>query len=274
MNVSVIGLGQMGVKIAQLYVEKGYQVTVWNRTPSRANGIKGVIIAGSVQEAINKSDFIVICVFDNKAVSEVLEAIGDRTVFKNKTIINLTTGNPAEATKLEIFVNRYNGTYLNGALQVAPDQMGLPGTTILLSGNSKSYNNSQEILSVLGGNLKFIDEKAGASSAMDLATLTWLYGSYVGMIYGAALARANGLKPEAYGNILSEISPDFIRFFQHELSVIQRGDFSITQSPLAISVTATKRIADAIGETGARNEFPELIAGLLKDADEMGFGGE
>jgi glutamyl-tRNA reductase len=34
-EVSVIGLGSMGTTLAQLYLDQGYKVTVWNRTPEK-----------------------------------------------------------------------------------------------------------------------------------------------------------------------------------------------------------------------------------------------
>ncbi|MFD7522111.1 NAD(P)-binding domain-containing protein [Paenibacillus chitinolyticus] len=36
-SVTVIGLGPMGQAMAGVYLERGYQVTVWNRTPDKAD---------------------------------------------------------------------------------------------------------------------------------------------------------------------------------------------------------------------------------------------
>jgi len=38
-RVSVLGLGSMGFTIAQLYLDQGYEVTVWNRTPGKADAL-------------------------------------------------------------------------------------------------------------------------------------------------------------------------------------------------------------------------------------------
>jgi 3-hydroxyisobutyrate dehydrogenase len=34
-SVSVIGLGIMGSELARVLIERGYDVTVWNRTPEK-----------------------------------------------------------------------------------------------------------------------------------------------------------------------------------------------------------------------------------------------
>ncbi|MGV8135243.1 MAG: hypothetical protein AB2L20_08510 [Mangrovibacterium sp.] len=63
--------------------------------------------------------------------------------------------------------------------------------------------------------------------------------------------------------------PDFLK---HEISMISQKEFQISQSPLAISVTATQRIVDAVKAFGFDNRFPEQIALLLKEAQEQGLG--
>ena len=53
MNVGFIGLGQMGRGIAANLLKAGHAVTVWNRTPGRADELKsaGAQVAGSAAEA-------------------------------------------------------------------------------------------------------------------------------------------------------------------------------------------------------------------------------
>jgi 3-hydroxyisobutyrate dehydrogenase-like beta-hydroxyacid dehydrogenase len=236
--------------------------------------LKNVKIADNVLDAIMDSRLSIICVSDNNAVLEILDSIRDKKAFVNKTLLNLTTGSPKEASKLEAIITEHGGEYINGALQVAPDQMGLEGTTILVSGIQNAYSQHKSSLDVLGGNLKYLGEKAAASSAMDLATLTWLYGSYIGLIYGVTLAQQYGLKLEDFSTIIGEITPGFTDFFKHEIDVINREDYRITQSPLPISVSATQRIADSFKELDVIQEFPQTLARILAEADRKGLYNE
>lgn len=269
-RISVIGLGQMGKKLAQLYHKSGYEVTVWNRSKSRTTDLEYVNNAITAYEAISAGALSVICVIDNNAVLEIIEGLSDKNIVAGKTILNLTTGSPAEASALEAIISRNGGSYINGALQVAPDQMGLEGTTVLLSGNRTAYEQNKFFLDVLGGNLKYLGEKAAAASAMDLATLTWLYGSYIGLIYGVKLSQQYGLQLEDFSTIVGEITPGFTEFFKHEIDVINRGDFTISQSPLPISVAATRRIAESFEGLDVIQEFPKALAGILEEADHKG----
>ncbi|WP_257670422.1 NAD(P)-dependent oxidoreductase [Parapedobacter tibetensis] len=273
-KVSVLGLGQMGRKLVQLYVDAGYEVTVWNRTKSKALDLENVKIADHAAEAIASSTLIIICVYDNKGTFGILESLADQQILAHKTIVNLTTGSPKEAGEIEKIISAHGGHYINGAIQAAPDQMGLENTTILLSGNKNAYQQHKGALDILGGNLKHLSEKAAASSAMDLATLTWLYGSYIGLIYGVKLSQWYGLNLEDYGTIIGEITPGFTEFFKYEIDVINREDYRITQSPLTISVAATQRIADTFKELDVLQEFPAVLANILEKADRKGLANE
>ena len=63
-KVMVIGLGRMGSALAMALLKNDYQVTVWNRTASKAVPLveAGAIHAGSVSEGVGANNLIVICV--------------------------------------------------------------------------------------------------------------------------------------------------------------------------------------------------------------------
>lgn len=269
-QITIIGSGQMGTRLAELLVAKGYTVSVWNRTRARADKITGVKVFENLEEAARQSPLIVICVLDYAAVDRILDTIGDKSILDGKTLINFTTADPEEAEALETTLAHVNAGYINGAIQVAPDQMGLPETTIIVSGNQEHFERSRDALAVFGGNIKYLGNRAALASAMDLATLTWLYGSYTGLIHGIVLAQKTGLPLNAFGEILGEITPGFTEFFKHQIGVVEKGDFTVSQSPLSISVAATQRIHDAFRKAGAREDFVKAISDLLQKAESLG----
>lgn len=263
-EITVLGLGQMGVKLAELLLSNGYSVSVWNRTIAKASQLSGVKVIEDINHAVDENAIIVMCVYDYKAVNEVFQNIKDKTTLSEKTIINFTTASPTEAEDFENWLLHNNAKYISGAIQVAPDQMGFPETTIILSGNEEVYKTNQSIFNIFGGNIKYIGNKASLASTLDLATLSWLYGAYVGLMYAVGLSQKAGLKLELLSNTIAEITPGFTEFFKHEIGVIDKGDFTITQSPLAISITATQRIADAVGKYGLDTKFYNNIVAIFK----------
>ncbi len=269
-QITIIGLGQMGTRLAELLLAQDYSVSVWNRTRAKADAIAGVKVFENLEEAIRQSPLIVICVLDYLAVHRIFESIMDKSILTGKTLINFTTADPQEAEQLETMLADLNAGYINGAIQVAPDQMGLPETTIIVSGKNEYFDRSRDVLTVFGGNIKYLGDRAALVSAMDLATLTWLYGSYTGLIHGMVLSQKTGLSLNAFSEILGEITPGFTEFFKHQIGVVEKGDFTISQSPLSISVAAMQRIYNAFRNAGAQPAFIKTISDLLQKAESGG----
>lgn len=271
-EVSVIGLGQMGSTLAKILLKQGHRVTVWNRTTSKVNALveDGAIPANDISSAIAASSFIVICVHDYVASRLILDNKEVTSRLNERTLIQLTTGSPKDASESEVWAKAHGADYLDGAIQVAPEQMARPDTTIFLSGNADAYQRSKTILRTFGGNLKYLGEKISAASAMDLASLSYLYGSMLGFFHAVRICEVEGFSVALLGEIIREISPGFSEFMQYEAGVIQSGDFAITQSPLSISIEATERILKASQEYNLNTDVPKLAVEFLKKAEKAG----
>lgn len=275
-TVAVIGLGQMGATLARLFIEAGMQVRVWNRTRSKAEPLasRGAIVAATAAAAMADAEAVVICVHDYRATHDILSDVAVKSALKGKLLLQLTTGSPQDARDMAALAARIGAGYLDGALQVAPEQMGQPDTTVLVSGSGEDHALARELLAVLGGNVVYLGEDVAAAATMDLATLSYVYGASMGFFQGAALAQAEGLDVGVYGGIVEAMSPSFGAFLRHEGNVIDNGDYAVSQSPLSISIDATGRIEQAMRQKGLRSELPSLIARLLRDAEEAGYGNE
>jgi 3-hydroxyisobutyrate dehydrogenase-like beta-hydroxyacid dehydrogenase len=275
-QVTVIGLGQMGSTLARLLLEAGYRVTVWNRTAAKAGPLveKGAMLASSPLAAIQASSIIVACVHDHAAMRAILGDPGINGALTGKLLLQLTTGSTRDARESEAWMRERGGVYLDGAIQAAPSQMGRPDTPILLAGDEATYREHESLLRVFGGGLNYLGEDAGAAAAIDMATLSYIYGATLGFFHGARIAEAEGFPVDRYGELVAGIGPTFADFLKYEGEVIQSGDFSVGESPLSISVEATARIARAARESGINDEFPSFAASLFQRAEAAGHGDE
>ncbi|MNS71109.1 tartronate semialdehyde reductase [compost metagenome] len=275
-EVSVLGLGAMGVVIARLFLDQGYKVTLWNRTADKADALvaRGALLARSAAEALRASRMAVMCVYDYRAADAIFAMDGVAAAMDGRLLAQLTTGSPKDAREAEAWAHRHGAAYLEGAIQAAPDQMGRPDTPLLVSGAQAVFAEAEPLLKVLAGGIVYLGEKASAAAAMDLATLSSIYGTMLGFLHGARIAEHEGFDVAEYGRIVAGIMPTFAGFLQHEGAVIQSGDFAITQSPMRISVEATQRILQTAQEAGINTEFPAFAAGLFRRADAAGLGGE
>ncbi|HYG69505.1 MAG TPA: NAD(P)-binding domain-containing protein, partial [Anaeromyxobacteraceae bacterium] len=191
-----------------------------------------------------------------------------------RVLVQLTTGSPQDARDAEGWARRHGAEYLDGAIQAAPSQMARPDTTILVSGAAGAFRRSQAVLAVFGGNVKYLGEQIGAAATMDLATLSFVYGAFLGFIQGARTAEAEGLRVDTYGTIVAEMSPGFGAFFKYESEVIHSGDYRVSESPMRISVEATERIAQEARRSGIDARFPTFVASMFERAMAAGHADE
>lgn len=275
-RATVIGLGQMGSTLARLLLQDGYRVAVWNRNAAKAEPLValGAVAAASVAEAVAAGDIVVVCVLDYAAARGILRQDGVAAALQGKLLLQLGTGGVQEARDDEAWAREQGAAYLDGAIQAAPDYMGKPDTPILLSGSQATYRAHEGLLRVFGGGLSYLGEDAGAANAMDMATLSYIYGTALGFMHGVRIAETEGFSAAQYGALVAEIAPSFAGFLKYEAEVIESGDFAIAQSPLRISVEATERIARAARERGINDEIPAFAAKLFQRAADAGYADE
>src|SRR4051794_2145142 len=92
--LTLLGTGTMGTALARAWLAAGHPVTVWNRTPARAEALaaEGATVAPSAAAAVAANRLVVVCLLDAGSVGEALDA-ADLT---GRDLVDLTTGTPAE----------------------------------------------------------------------------------------------------------------------------------------------------------------------------------
>src|SRR4029077_16402485 len=72
LSVACLGLGRIGVGIAQSIQRAGHRLTVYNRTPEKAKSFSGsqTTIARTPREAASGADIVLTCLMDDKSVLE------------------------------------------------------------------------------------------------------------------------------------------------------------------------------------------------------------
>ena len=76
-DVSLIGLGPMGIALARA-LQRGHTLTLWNRTPSRAEALlgQGTVLAADARAAVAASPIVLVCVADYAAWRAILAQPG------------------------------------------------------------------------------------------------------------------------------------------------------------------------------------------------------
>ena len=203
MQVGFIGLGQLGRAMAQRLIDQGVELTVWNRTASKAEGL-GVPVAASPAELAAGCDPIFINVFDSQAVREVLS--GSRGVLaagcEGKTIIDTTTNHFEDVRSLYGLCARQMAHYLEAPIlgSVIPASQGK--VTICVSGVAAAWEVAKPYLEILGEQIFYLPTPTMATRMKLVNNLT--LGAFMAAIAEAlVLGEAAGLERKMVLDILA-----------------------------------------------------------------------
>ena len=91
-KIGFVGLGVMGAPMAGHILDKGYDLTVWNRTPSKAEPLrhKSAKTADSLEDLAQTAEIIFLCVSRTEDVRECLNNMASakpRTLFVDHSTI-------------------------------------------------------------------------------------------------------------------------------------------------------------------------------------------
>ena len=206
-RVAVLGTGKMGGAIARRLKKGGFDVSVWDRTKSKAEALGVGPVATSPADAARGADVVVSMVTGPQAVRDVY--FGDDGVFQassGKTIVDMSTTGPGIAQELE------RGAALHGARLIEAPVIGSTpavnsGSLFILAGAAL-----REDLEVARPVLEQLGEVHYVGDLGSAAALKLIANSYLGIVStGAAeliaAGTAHGIDAEEVLTVLARIWP-------------------------------------------------------------------
>ena len=156
MNVSVLGLGNMGRPIADRLLDAGHAVAVWNRTASVTEplGARGATVLDRPAGAWNHGDVAIVMVSDEGAVGDVL--LGDGGLLgggsQGRTVIDMSTISVDGSAKLAERAEASGTAFLRAPVSGNPAVVKAGNLAIVVSGPRAAYEATREMLADIGPN--------------------------------------------------------------------------------------------------------------------------
>ncbi|MDX3105250.1 NAD(P)-dependent oxidoreductase [Nonomuraea angiospora] len=253
-NISVLGLGLMGTALAASLIEAGHHVTVWNRTPAKADPLvaRGATLAATPAQAVEASSLVIVCLLDYPSVFEVLQD----APLAGRVVANLTTGRPAEAPEMAAWVGERGGEYLDGGIMAVPQMIAQPGALILYSGSRPAFERYEQAFGAMAA-ARYTGEDTGTASLLDLAMLTGMYGQMAGALEALALVRSAKYPLMEF---TTELLIPWINAMSAQLprwvADIEAGDYRTEVSNLEINRSGMENLVRAFEEQGVK---PDLL---------------
>ncbi|MFI5664992.1 NAD(P)-dependent oxidoreductase [Streptomyces sp. NPDC051684] len=225
-DVSMLGLGAMGSAPAAALLGAGRSVTVWNRTPERAEKTvaRGARGAASLREAVTASPVVVACLLTYDSVRATLDPVADE--LRGRTLVNVTTITPTESRQLAAWAAEVGITYRDGAIMVVPDMIGAREGQIFYSGSREAYDAVLPTLDIWATS-EFHGEDAGRASLVDLAMLSGMYQMFAGFIHGAAMVATMGMSATEFAARQAPFLSAMTRGLAAYAEVVDGGDYTV-----------------------------------------------
>ncbi len=273
-KVSIIGLGLMGSALAQATVSEGLDVTVWNRSPAKANAfVDGPArIASTIEEAVDASEVIVVCVRDHDATNEKLRKPTTEERLADKIVVQLSTGTPTQAREASGWAEGVGAHYLDGSIMGFPQDIGTDGLVILYGGDRDTFERYGPVAAAFGGTAMRVGDDPGSAAALDNALLSIYFSFLFGVLNGAAICDAEGIPLADFSEVGKSLMPVFSGVLERSADMIARGSFESEHSTLDTSSGAMAQIAAVIRDAELDGRFIECMRAYIAEATEAGKG--
>ncbi|MFJ7989312.1 NAD(P)-dependent oxidoreductase [Streptomyces sp. NPDC096351] len=271
--VTVVGLGLMGRALAGAFLGAGHPTTVWNRTRSKAADLvaRGAHLAPSIGDALAASPLTIVCLTDYDAVHELLGAEG--VPLDGTTLVNLTSGDSAQARATARWAGERGARYLDGAVMAVPPAIGTAEAIVLHSGPRADFDAHAPALEALG-TVSHLGEDHGLASLYDVAGLAMMWSVLNAWLQGTAMLGRAGVDAAAYAPFARRIAAGVADWLPGYAEQIDAGSFPAEVSALETDARAMEHLIGESEALGVNAELPKLFKAMADRAIAAGHGGE
>jgi len=276
-DVTVIGLGTMGASLAEALIDGGYQITVWNRTASKAAPLieKGAVLADDPGSAIKASPIFIVCVLNYEVTNSILSETRVTQQLPGKVMIQLSSGKPQDAVESERWAHSNQLQYLSGEIMVYPDQIGTESGAILIAGEESVYQRCEPLLKTLAGKTVYLGSQISAPLAYGMAMGSILIGALLGAVQGAQMCQVEGINLNLFASRLAEGDMDTISgALQDLLKRIQDEKFDDSLALISIGADGVDHMLAYAHQHGLNSALPEFFVQTFSKAIDAGLGDE
>ncbi|MDC0712425.1 NAD(P)-binding domain-containing protein [Stigmatella sp. ncwal1] len=272
-KIAVIGSGLMGSALARAFAAAGHDVAVWNRTPSKAKAVGGGTRAmEDLREAVSGRELVVVSLSNYAACSELFSLEGVASALAGTTLVQLTSGSPADAREALEWAKANGVDYLDAAILAYPSFVATDAAMVFYAGSRSVFDRHLETLQAIAKNSIYVDEKIGSAATLDCAILEAYYGSSLAFLHAAAMCEAEGIDPKAFFSHKASFLGLLSVTVDAAQDMIERNDFSGDQCSLNTHVAAIEHIVRLSKDARMSARFPKELLDNYKRAISAGLG--
>jgi 3-hydroxyisobutyrate dehydrogenase-like beta-hydroxyacid dehydrogenase len=206
-RVGFIGLGNMGAPIAANLIASGYEVSVYNRTASKADPLveKGASRADHPRNVLARGGVVFTMLADDRAVEEIVfgkgfpDALGPDGVH-----VSMSTISPALSRRLAARHAQSASAYVAAPVFGRPEAAAARKLWICLAGPPAARERVRPLLAALGQGLFDFGDEPAAANVVKLSGNFLIAAAMEAMAEAFALAEKNGIAPDRIADVFGQ----------------------------------------------------------------------
>ena len=196
-KIGFIGLGNMGLPMAQNLIKAGYHLQVYNRTASKADSLDqaAITLCKTPAEAAAGVPFVVTMLSEDETLKTVVTGPDGllKTLPKDGVHISMSTISPETSQLLSAMHEKAGSHYIASPVFGRPEAAAAKKLFVCTSGQTKAKEMARPILEALGQGVFDFGEGAGNANVLKIAGNFMILASMEMMAEAFTLAEKNGL---------------------------------------------------------------------------------
>jgi len=274
MKLGFIGLGHLGIPIAENLLVNTKQLYVYNRTAGKAGALteKGAVLCPSVRELASLCDIVFSIVSDDAALKQI--TTGDEGIAANLKEggihVCISTILPATAKELSALHLEYNTYYIGSPVMGRPEAARAGKLVFLVSGDAHAIEKVKPLLQQAGGaSVWEIGSEPEAANIAKLCSNLLIISAIEAMAEGIHLAEKSGLDANKWMNVLTQTlfsAPIYINYG----NILLKKAYQPAGFSLRLGLKDVNLMAEQASSVGADLPFGKLLQKRLKADVENG----
>jgi 3-hydroxyisobutyrate dehydrogenase-like beta-hydroxyacid dehydrogenase len=275
LRVAVVGTGRMGSAIVGRLVEASHQVTVFNRTRSRAAALAeehGVAVAATARDAAPAADVIVVSLADDAAVrAAYLGPDGLVAGLRAGTVVaDTSTVDPATIHALGDDVARVGATLIDTPVSGSVSSVQSGKLLVMAGGDEAALARAQPVLDAFASRVISLGP-LGSGATMKLVVNSMVHGLNAALAEALVLAEKAGVVRSAAYEVIAS-SAVAAPFVLYKRAAYENPD----DTPVAFALDLVAKDLDLAATLAARvgADVPQLVTNraVVQRAIDAGLG--
>lgn len=269
-SVAVLGTGLMGAGMARSLIRAGFDVTVWNRNPARAQPLAddGARVAPDVVSAVLDAEVVLTMLFDADSVTEVMTPVLPELGPSGAVWVQTSTVGLDGAQRLAALAAEHGVTYLDAPVLGTRGAAEAGALRVLAGGDRAVGDRIAAVLDAISAQVIWSGPNPGDGHRLKLAANAWVLSVTASTAQSIALSRGLGLDPQLFLDVISGGALD-CDYAQIKGKAMITGDFTPSFRVDGAAKDAGL-IASAIAAAGLDDRLMSAMRDLFETAVATG----